>query len=517
MAEIDPDAWGYGYDEEQEEIQRQNLAKHGFVHNDQNALDAAARRKLTASVQAARDRQQQRFATFCMIMDPKLTQDSVESFSKETLAEKLPPYILSLRQKNGEEFKRSSLIKEIKSLLAVYQQRLKEKISIADPLFVEAYNTLDNRARDLTRQGKGETDHHEGFTAEETARFRNNPLCDPNNPAGLNNQLHYVVTFHFGLRGQELDQHGKWVNLDLRNEDGTMLNELGDLLPGTEIDEKSFWVYQPKVSKMQTGSLAQRPPAQKSPKLSYVSSDSTSDFMLLYKLFQATQHIRATARVKGTLDQVKIFSRAATKFNKNDLSTWFIGQNVGRSKLADNWRTVCKAAKIDEKKTPHGQRAAVVTRGAQLGIDEQMCSLITGHAKGSKALKNIYQKPSINQEINLSRALQGVPLLPSGGRESADTETQYPVLQTPECISTSRSALIAPANAPTPQQPRLQDNPSRTNVNYAGNITYHGPVTIINVAGDYQAPRHVIPPARTEEVNTDYLLDNDDNATYQAS
>ena len=299
-------------------------------------------------------------------------------------------FYASVRQKNGSEFKVSSL----RAIPGAIDRYLKQPPNnkpwsiIADSEFAKANQTLNAVCKNMMKEGKvGPVVHKHPITSEQMQElFRSGQLGDSNtkDPSQPLRTAWFYLTLYFGKRGRENQRKLTKEMLVLQTTpQGRRYYELGrDALFST---------------KNHQGGL--NDPTDKSDgKMFEVINSSHCPVKTIENFLK---------HLNPKLDC--LFQRPRellAKCNPEKESVWYCNSPVGESTLANMMKTMSTAAGISPHLTNHCVRATAVTVLFDRNIEARQIKAVTGH-KSDSAIESYNARASFPQKENMSNILSG--------------------------------------------------------------------------------------------------------------
>ena len=128
-----------------------------------------------------------------------------EELEPVALAEMLSHFYLDIRNKNGEQYKVSTL-ENIRHGLNRYLKAppyCKDFDIIKDPRFSDANESYKTSMLELKAAGKGEIEHKKVISEADRDKLYSSMHMNPNTPYGLANKVQFDVRMFFFRRGSE--------------------------------------------------------------------------------------------------------------------------------------------------------------------------------------------------------------------------------------------------------------------------------------------------------------------------
>ena len=290
--------------------------------------------------------------------------------AKNELGKLLRRLYVELRQKDGNHYSRSSLLSCRAAVQRYLNQNLKRDVNIyKDAAFKAANATLDGHLKQLKREGCLQPTEHKA--ALSSADFRKvidyfeRPSTQPN-PIRLTEQVWFYLSYHFCLRGREMQAL-------LRRE---------DLKTKTDAQGHSYIVLSTAFATK-----------------TYQGGTSGSDEVSVGRIQQRNQ-VEAVQLLLSKLhpSSSRLFQMAKKTISKDD-EVWYTGQPLGKNTLSLMMRRISEKAELSRVYTNHSVRASCITKLADSGVPDSLIMATSGH-KRAESIKT-YNRPT---EIQVRRA-----------------------------------------------------------------------------------------------------------------
>ncbi|KAK3083495.1 hypothetical protein FSP39_024187 [Pinctada imbricata] len=130
--------------------------------------------------------------------------EDVTTYSKVELSQALEDFYCNVRTKNGELYKKNSLL-NIRQGISRFLKSNESTIDIInDSEFTKAKSCFSSLLRKTRAEGKGSVDHHPAISVEDLQKLYNHELVfNMATPEGLLNKVMFEVMLYFCRRGQE--------------------------------------------------------------------------------------------------------------------------------------------------------------------------------------------------------------------------------------------------------------------------------------------------------------------------
>ena len=247
----------------------------------------------------------------------------------------------------------------------------------SDPRFQELRAACDNVARQLRKEGVGaEVKHAEVFTEKEELKLWETGTIGITNPLALVRAVFFYLGKTLCLRGGQ---------------------EQRDLKPSQFRREyyPDRYVYVDNGSKNHPGGFGCGHSSNKVVTL-YKNQGFEPQcvvFLLDFYFSKCPQPAKADV----------FYLRPLPKVPSGHDSPWFSSVPLGKNKLAQFVKEMCKEADVGGNKTNHSLRATGATAMFSAGVPEKLVKSVTGH-KSTKALE-IYERLTAEQKEAVSKVL----------------------------------------------------------------------------------------------------------------
>ena len=308
--------------------------------------------------------------------------DDLILMTKNDISKIICMFIMEVRDGSGREYNRDTLYDVIVMVQAFFKQNRRPFKFFDDDEFYELKNTLDNRMRDLTKQGKvAPREKAEPISIDEEERMWSSGTLGEDNPEKLINTVLYLLGVHFGLRAA--DEH-KSLKIDCQ------FKVLYDESVGLK-----YIYYRELSSKCNQGGISDRniPPKTGRAYQNVVNSDRC-----IVRLFEKYVSVRPDHDPRCSKD---FYLRPLAVPNGD---VWFSCQPRGIHTLQKVVKNMSVKAGIIGRRSNHSCRAASATRLYEQGCDEQLICEKTGHR--SVAVRS-YKRTSSKQLSEMSNMLYG--------------------------------------------------------------------------------------------------------------
>ena len=264
-------------------------------------------------------------------MDPVLLDlnDNIMNISDEGLVYVVTRFILEVKKQNGNDYPAETLYELVICLqLFMFIQGHKVKF-LDDDNFIEVQNCLDNRMKELSRDGiVHQKNQAVPITLEQENELWVKNILGSSNPKQLVDTILYMFGVHFALRaGQEHCSLRVGINsqISVNLENGL-----------------KFLLYKEDVSKTRQGGLKHRKIV---PKIVRAYENVFQPECCIVKLYEKYMSLRP-ADIKNT--DFYLHPLASPRSN-----CWYSCQPIGRNTLSNIVSEIAKHAGIEGKVTNH--------------------------------------------------------------------------------------------------------------------------------------------------------------------
>ena len=274
--------------------------------------------------------------------------DDLVKLKKEEICKVLCMFVIETRNTDGLDYIRDTLY----DLIVIVQSFLKQKRHplkfFEDEMFFDLKNTLDNRMKDLSKQGKfAPSIKMEPIFVSEEEMLWNMKILGDDTPEKLVDTLLYLNGLHFALH--VADKH-KSLKMNLQLTVGY----------GNSVGLK-YLEYKECTSKCNQVGLMSR---FIKPKVSCAYQNVTNADRCMVRLFEKYVSHHPDHDPKCSKD---FYLHPLSNQNGN---VWYSCQPRGRHTLGEVVKNLCKKAGLSEKRTKHSLRACTATRMYEGGLDE---------------------------------------------------------------------------------------------------------------------------------------------------
>ena len=319
---------------------------------------------------------------FLSYIEQKKIEIDFKTCSATELADILKKFYVEVRRQDGSVYQRSS----IRGMRAAIHRFIREppysRMDLSlfrdNSAFDEANDILDAQLRVLKKRGELKATRHYppicSSDLEKIGRFIKTTLDEPIDATNLTLAGWFILTFHLGLRGREMQ-------LELRKQDLLFSKNEN----GKEIVELSTSFAQ----KNHAGSL------------SSLSGDVSSG--QVQDPVQVAIIRKLVALSNPKVD--RIFQRAGTRKRADD--PYFVAAPPGKDTLAKFMTKISERAGFSQLYTNHSVRAACVTVLQSHNIEDRYIASVTMHKNISSLA--LYGRQSDQQKTVMARAIDESP------------------------------------------------------------------------------------------------------------
>ena len=308
--------------------------------------------------------------------------DDLLQMSKKEISDVLCLFVLEVKNANGNDYTRDTLYDLLIMVQSFFKQNKCSYKFLEDTDFFDLRNTLDNRMKSLSKEGKiSPREKAVPISHSEEEQMWNMGLLGDDMPVKLVDTLLYLLGVHFALRAAEEHKNLK-VNSQLK----VVYDESVGL---------KYLFYEEHTSKCNQGDLTNRLSV---PKTGRAYENVVNKDRCVVRLFEKYMHHRPDHNPLCSKD---FYLRPLSIPNG---SVWYSCQPRGRHTLNKVLKNLCQKAGFSGKRTNHSCRAALATRLYEEGIDEQLICEKTGHR--SVAVRS-YKRTSSRQLKQVSDILCG--------------------------------------------------------------------------------------------------------------
>ena len=305
---------------------------------------------------------------------------SLVDMSTVEMVHALSRFIIEVHKKNGSEYPAETLYEIVVSLQLWLHMRGKHVKFLDDDEFIAVRNCLDNRMKELSKQGYAQPRNQAGvITVEQENDMWLRKILGSETPKQLVDTLLYLFGVHFAMRAGVEHRSlrvGEKSQITLHMENGLR-----------------FLLYKEDVSKSNQGGLDHR---KIKPKIVRAYENVTNPDHCIVNLYLKYLSVRPEGL---TTDDFYLRPLARPRGN-----VWYSSQPIGKNTLTKIVGEMAKKAGIEGKITNHSLRASSASRMYNNNVDEQLICKVTGHR--SNAVRS-YKRTCDEQHQAISKILYG--------------------------------------------------------------------------------------------------------------
>ena len=312
------------------------------------------------------------------VMDP----DELLAASKTDIVKTLCLFIMEVKDSGGNDYNRDTLYDLIIMVQCFFKENRCPYKFFEDTEFFDLKNTLDNRMKQLSKEGKiaPRVKAVPISVQEEEILWASGHLGD-DTPVKLVDTLLYLLGVHFALRAA--DEHKS-----------LKVNDQLKVLYDSEVGLKYLY-YEENTSKCNQGGISSR---TYEPKQGRAYENVVNSDRCVVRIFEKYLSLRPSHLPKCSTD---LYLRPLSVPNG---SIWYSCQPRGRHALEKVIKKLCDKGGFGGKRTNHSCRASTTTRMYDQGCDEQLICEKTGHR--SVAVRS-YKRTSNRQLKEVTDILYG--------------------------------------------------------------------------------------------------------------
>ena len=287
-----------------------------------------------------------------------------------------------MKDSNGNDYNCDTLYDLMIMVQCFFKENRRPLKFFEDDEFFDLKNTLDNRMKQLSKEGKiAPREKAQPISVQEEEKLWSLGLLGDDTPTKLIDTLLYLLGIHFGLRAA--DEHKS-----------LKINDQISVKFDSEVGLK-YLFYEENTSKCNQGGLSTRCHDVKSSRAyqNVVNSDRC-----IVRLYEKYVSLRPSHMPKCSQD---FYLRPLAVPNGD---VWYSCQARGLHALEKVIKNLCKKGGIAGKRTNHSCHASTATRMYDQGCDEQLICEKTGHR--SVAIRS-YKRTSNHQMKNVTDILYG--------------------------------------------------------------------------------------------------------------
>ena len=339
--------------------------------------------------------------------EEKSVQLNLTTIPAEDLAGLLEGFYADARRKNGEPYKRNSML-SARAAINRSLSSVQPSINIfKDPAFLNANRVLDGILKERKRSGEEPAVVHKDAITPGDLEKLNLYFADvseTSDPRKLSMYVWYILTTHFCLRGGEVQAKLTKSDLVFSAPDGKERVTIG-----TDF-----------MSKNHTGGLKGS---------SFTSIGCVEDDVQISVLKNYLSKLHP--------DCDRLFQRAVTDvgmtLEKSTHSTWFWNSPLSHNLMSGMMRRLSDAATLSQSYTNHCLRATSITLMKQAGLEDRKIMAVSGH-RNIQSLQ-AYDRPTAADASIAAAAIDCKPVSPSPGKENIlpSTASCNPLSDVPSC------------------------------------------------------------------------------------
>ena len=292
----------------------------------------------------------------------------------------LKRFILEVRKKNGDIYPAETLYELVICLQMFLNCKGRSVKFIDDPEYIEVRHCLDNRMKELSREGNIQQRKKADIISvdDENLMWDKNVLGS-SSPKQLVDTVLYLFGVHFALR----------ASVEHRS---LRIGPRSQLRLGIDRD-KRFLEYSEDVSKTRQGGLAHKNVGRK---IVRAYANIVNPDRCIVKLYEDYMTRRP---IHNCLEDFYLRPLAHPRGR-----VWYVSQPIGRNTLSKVVGNLAADAGLKGNYSNHSLRATAASRLYNANVDEQLISEVTGHR--SNAVRE-YKGTSNDQLKCVSNVLYG--------------------------------------------------------------------------------------------------------------
>ncbi|XP_065197698.1 uncharacterized protein LOC135829222 [Sycon ciliatum] len=309
----------------------------------------------------------------------------IEKYSKSELNTFLCKLYVAAKRQDGGSYQRSSYLCFRAALRRHVVEKRKWNI-ISDPEFARSNNCLDGVLKKLKREGELRPVNHKDYITDDDFKKLKDKFLRCKEPEVLVMEVWFYMTYHFALRGREIQRQVKKTDLVLKKDDN------GD---------EYFLLNVDLTSKNHPGGIADR----HDPPTAGRIQDGDQVFSVKYLLSRLHPQ------------QEALFQKPKPNLRKGE-QIWFENFPLGKNSLAQIMPKLSKVCGLSKTYTNHSVRATTVHRLSAAGATDRHIMQVTGH-RNAMSLAS-YSKSTDEQQRNMAAVLDA-PSSQSSERRQANS------------------------------------------------------------------------------------------------
>lgn len=337
----------------------------------------------------------------------------------DELDEKLKLFYAEVRNKNGDEYSKNTLLglrSGIERYLNMPPHNKGIQIS-SNPLFKKSNMMLNAKLKSLKQQGKLSVQHKPAIEIEDLKKLKASPAISPSSPSGLLMNVWFHITLYWCRRGRE----------------GQRNLTKSSFRFSTDENNKAFaTMSHDEASKNHPGGFNDVESYEKCARM-YQTDDPNDgyDALCLY------------------LSKLNPKCQAFFQFPKRNWSgpsdeVWFENRCLGVNKLGNMMKELSLSAKLSKTYTNHCVRATAITLWSDAGLSNRHIMAISGH-RNEQSLQSYNSRPSSNQLQRCSEVISRA-LGPTANTQlqlQAASNVQQDHTQQIQCTATRSNSSVS--------------------------------------------------------------------------
>ncbi|XP_065191917.1 uncharacterized protein KIAA1958-like [Sycon ciliatum] len=339
-----------------------------FVQVSESDLDRIRESRVPANTKRATKNWMRVFDTWCV--ENKKTCD-LKTIQATDLASILKHAYVEIRQVNKQPYSKNSLL-QFRSAIHRELQELKRTINLyTDSEFIEANQVLDGYLKQLKKDGLVAPTQHKTPISDSDKEKIYKHLGDwKTNADHLTYLVWFVITYHFCLRGSEIQAYLTSDDLDVKTND--------------------------KGKRYITLATAF---AQKNQQGGIKGKDTVSDGMIVSD-WQVEAVLLLTSKL--SVKSKRLFQIPRKHYQPED-AEWYTGQVFGKNKIDGMMKKMSETARLSQIYTNHSVRATAITTLAKQNVSATTIMRTSGH-RNAQSLDS-YLQPSEHDKMKTAHLL----------------------------------------------------------------------------------------------------------------
>ena len=349
---------------------------------------------------------------------------NMESYCPQALDGLLNKFYVEIRKKDGTDYEPDSL-RVMQAAIDRYHRHKNYPASIITGReFTKSQETLDAKAKQLRRQGKGKRPNKaQPYSETDEAIFWREGKLGNHNGLALTNVNFKNLSETMGFRGRQ-DHYDAYV-------EDFSISQMADGIKVVEFKENP--------TKTRQGGL--RNPTRRSPQQMWSTDGGERDPV---KLFEEWLEHRPDALKKSGPLYLTIIPRPTS-------NTWYSKTRMGQHRIGQIMKSVasCLPTESNKKITNHSTRKTVVAKLKNAGQPRHKIIQVTGHARESSL--DDYDEITVSERRELSHIASGYVPAPSSSTStisstSAPSTSRFPLHSSVPAASAYPSAACMKEN-----------------------------------------------------------------------